>query len=65
MTAPATFGSTLVSVVAGDGRRCVGHLVYRGRDGYQAYDANDRPLGCFVTQAAAIAAIAAQNPEAA
>ena len=40
-----------------DGQRCVGHLILRGRQGVEAFDADDRSLGIFPDQKAAVAAI--------
>jgi hypothetical protein len=40
-----------------DGRRCVGHILSRGKQGYEAFDGDHRSLGVFDTQAAAAAAI--------
>jgi hypothetical protein len=51
MTAPA-----LISVY--EGRQCIGFLLNRGRLGWEAFDANEQPIGVFDGQAAAAAAIA-------
>jgi hypothetical protein len=48
--------SSLVSVLSGD--RCIGFLISRGRDGFEAFNADERSLGIFPTQHAAAAAIA-------
>jgi hypothetical protein len=37
--------------------RCIGHLISRGKLGYEAFTANDRSLGLFANQAAGAAAI--------
>jgi hypothetical protein len=46
----------LVPVLAGS--RCIGHLLSRGRLGFEAWDHAGQSLGLFETQAAATAAIA-------
>jgi hypothetical protein len=43
-----------------DGRRCVGHLLLRGKAGVEAYDAADHSLGLFPTERAAADAISAK-----
>jgi hypothetical protein len=40
-----------------DGRTCPGHVLNRGRQGYEAFDANDRSVGIFKTQAEAAEAL--------
>jgi hypothetical protein len=40
-----------------DGRTCLGHVLNRGRQGYEAFDANDRSVGIFKTQAEATEAL--------
>jgi hypothetical protein len=39
------------------GRTCLGHVLNRGRQGYEAFDANDRSVGLFKTQAEAAEAL--------
>jgi hypothetical protein len=39
------------------GCRCLGHIVSRGVCGVEAYDANDKSIGTFPTQAAAADAL--------
>ncbi len=46
---------TMLSVT--DGRECIGHIISRGRDGWEAFDAGDRTLGLFRTMQQAAAAI--------
>jgi hypothetical protein len=41
------------------GDRCVGYLLNRGPMGWEAYTRDDRPIGYFVTQAEAAAALLA------
>jgi hypothetical protein len=36
----------------GHNARCVGFIMSRGKDGYEAFSANDRSLGVFPTQKA-------------
>jgi hypothetical protein len=46
--------------------RCIGHLLSRGRDGYEAYDRDDRALGIFLslkTAADAVTAAAARGSQ--
>ena len=56
MTAPS-----IISVYD-DGRRCIGFLLNRGRLGWEAFDANEQPLGAIEDQATAAAAIAEPAP---
>jgi hypothetical protein len=50
-----TPASNLVSVY--DGTLCLGHVLYKPRVGFEAYDHNDQPIGIFKTQPAAANAI--------
>ena len=47
----------LLTVLDGNQRRCVGHLLSRGRDGWEAYDASEHSLGCFSDTDAAARAV--------
>jgi hypothetical protein len=47
--------SALLSVF--DGRRCVGHVLGRGRAGFEAFNSKDISLGLFESRRAAIDAI--------
>lgn len=40
-----------------DGQRCIGHVLLRGKLGFEAFDADDRSLDLFPDQASAVAAI--------
>jgi hypothetical protein len=40
-----------------DGRRCLGHIIARGKAGFEAFDADDRSVGLFPSQRAAASAI--------
>jgi len=40
-----------------DGRHCLGHVLGRGRAGFEAFDADSRSLGNYPTQREAAAAI--------
>jgi hypothetical protein len=42
-----------------DGKRCRDHVISRGRDGFEAFDIDDRSIGHFATQAAAANALTA------
>jgi hypothetical protein len=53
----------LISLYDGD-RECIGFLLNRGHLGWEAFDANERPLGVFEDQAAAAASIAEPAPRA-
>jgi hypothetical protein len=33
-----------------DGRQCLGHVLARGKAGYEAFDPSDKSLGIFETQ---------------
>jgi hypothetical protein len=50
-----TPASNLVSVY--DGTICLGHVLYRPRVGYEAFDRNDQSVGIFPTQGEAANAI--------
>ncbi len=53
-TAPSE-ARALVSIFAG--QRCIGFILNRGRDGFEAFDVNDRSLGVFPSVKAAAAAV--------
>lgn len=44
-------------LVVYSGRTCLGHILSRGREGYEAYDINDASLGIFSDQDAAADAV--------
>jgi len=46
MSGPPT--TPLVSIC--DGRECLGHVLARGKAGYEAFDRDDKPIGIFETQ---------------
>lgn len=46
------------AVAVYDGSRCIGFVMPRGRQGYEAFDIDTRPIGRFQTQAAAADAVA-------
>jgi len=52
MTVPA---ANMVSVY--DGATCLGHVLYRPKVGFEAFDVDDRSLGIFKTQAEATRAL--------
>jgi hypothetical protein len=57
MTSP----NPLIPILAGN--VCIGHLIERGRAGFEAFDRNDVSLGLFASAAAAVdALIAAAAP---
>jgi hypothetical protein len=33
-----------------DGRRCLGHIIARGKTGFEAFDSDDKSLGLFASQ---------------
>jgi hypothetical protein len=33
-----------------EGQRCIGHLIVRGKSGFEAYDIEDRSLGVYPSQ---------------
>jgi hypothetical protein len=43
-----TSASNLVSVY--DGTACLGHVLYKPRVGFEAYDRDDKPIGLFASQ---------------
>jgi hypothetical protein len=44
-----------------EGQTCVGHVLSRGKTGYEAFDNDDRSRGLFPTKEAAIHAIAGEG----
>jgi hypothetical protein len=46
---PRTPATALVSV-CDQHRHCAGHILHRGRCGWEAYDHNDRSIGLFKSQ---------------
>jgi hypothetical protein len=54
MIAP-TLAPALVSVY--DGQRVLGHILARGKTGFEAFDANDKSIGVFDSQRAAADAL--------
>jgi hypothetical protein len=59
---PATKTKTASKPVAAmlsvyDGQRCIGHLLARGRSGWESFDTEQKSLGLFSTQAAAACAV--------
>jgi hypothetical protein len=40
-----------------DGRQCVGFVLNRGRSGFEAFDAEEKSIGLFETQDAAVASL--------
>jgi hypothetical protein len=40
-----------------DGRECLGHILARGRLGFEGFDVDDKSLGMFRTRADAIDAV--------
>jgi hypothetical protein len=57
MTAAISKLPTAMVSVFDDRQRCLGFVLSRGRDGYEAFDASDRPIGMFGTTDAAAAAL--------
>jgi hypothetical protein len=45
----------MISVYSG--RECLGHVLARGKSGFQAFDVDDRSLGIYRTRSEAIAAV--------
>jgi hypothetical protein len=43
-----------------DGQKCIGHIIARGKTGYEAFDVNDRSLGLYPSVKAAAAAVIAE-----
>jgi hypothetical protein len=56
---PDTTGPGWSSVV--DGRRGIGHLLSRGKEGVDAFDINTKSLGIFRTTNAAAIAVAIEH----
>jgi hypothetical protein len=47
------------------GQTCIGHVLARGKSGFEAFDQSDRSLGVFKTRHEAIAAIPRSTAESA
>ena len=60
MTAPAS----PMKMILGQQRTCVGFVLSRGPKGYEAFSANEMPLGEYPTEEAAVAAIIKFNESA-
>jgi hypothetical protein len=45
----------MISVYSG--RECLGHVLTRGKSGFQAFDVDDRSLGMFRTRSEAVDAV--------
>jgi hypothetical protein len=45
-----------------DGQTCIGHLLSRGKAGFEAYDRDDRSLGIYPDQKSAADAISEAAP---
>jgi len=54
-TSSALSGQSFASVY--DGQHCIGHVLARGRSGYEAFDADDHSLGVFTSVREAAAAL--------
>jgi hypothetical protein len=55
MSAPKPAATPLVSVY--DGTTCLGHVLGRGKTGFEAFTADDKSVGVFKTQREAAAAL--------
>jgi hypothetical protein len=55
MSAPVKQSSSWLAVY--NGTRCVGHVIARGRRGYEAFDVDDRSVGLFPTPQEAAGAL--------
>jgi hypothetical protein len=53
--APPPASSSWLAVT--DGQHRIGHVLSRGRSGWEAFDANDVSIGIYPTQSAAIVAL--------
>ena len=49
----------MIALSVYDGSRCIGFMMPRGRQGVEAFDADDRSLGFFADQKSAADAISA------
>jgi hypothetical protein len=47
MSSPKNDTPAMLSVT--DGARCIGHVLARGKSGFESFDQNDRSLGVFPT----------------
>jgi hypothetical protein len=48
---------SILSVYSDSGQACLGHLLNRGKCGWESFDVNDKSLGTFPTTQAAAAAL--------
>ena len=60
MSVPKTM-TPMVSVY--DGQQCLGHVLARGKTGYEAFDPNDESVGIFETQRQAANALLVKEGE--
>jgi hypothetical protein len=44
-----------------DGQQCLGHVLVRGKAGYEAFDREDKSVGVFETQSQAAGALSADT----
>jgi hypothetical protein len=59
MSAPPA--TSLVNVFTNE--RCIGYLIKRGKTGFEAFDAGDKPLGVFAEEQDAVAAVMKGGPQ--
>jgi hypothetical protein len=53
--APKPAATAMLSVC--DGRTCIGHIIARGKLGFEAFDQHDKSIGIFATAKLAAAAV--------
>ena len=44
-----------------DGQQCLGHVLARGKAGYEAFDRDDKSIGIFETQRQAASALLVES----
>jgi hypothetical protein len=60
MAAPPKPAATATMLTVNDGPRCVGFVLNRYRDGFEAFDRHDKSIGVFTSASAAAAAVLAE-----
>jgi hypothetical protein len=60
MTAPPKPAATATMLTVNDGRVCVGHIIARGKTGFEAFDRHDKSIGVFTSVKAAAPAVSAE-----
>jgi hypothetical protein len=58
---PVTAWAVYLPGTGGFGTRCIGHIVSRGKTGFEGFNADDKSLGIFPTTKSAADAVTESN----